>query len=155
MPPTPTGHHLTEFKVILSLQRSLFPWLVNIDQASLGAFIITAIGEDDNYRIRNFRVDEAEYSPQNDDEFRGMLRFLVSKNIFQFTVTMKKLKAHSSYKSLKKVLVRYGIGGNNGIDSIPQFSPSKFLSHVFLIFPQDYANLFPFHALKAPITSKI
>lgn len=138
---------------MVSLKRSPFPWLVNIDQASLGAFI-TAIREDDRYGILNFRVKEAGYSPQNDDEFRGMLRFLVSKNIFQLTVIMKKLKAYPSYKSLKDVIVNYGIGGNNGIGSIPQFSPGKFSSHVFLIFPQDYANLFPFHALKAPITSK-
>ena len=40
---------------------------------------------------------------------------------------VKKLKAFSSYKSLKEVLKKYGIDGN-GMGTIRQFLPVSFLS---------------------------
>ena len=153
MPPTSSGQR---FDVLLPSRRNPLKWLVIIDDASL-TDLLTAINAEYQEPILNsgnrFKLqacDGAVYSPQTDHTLRLMLRFLVSQNSLQFTVMIEKLKAYSSYQNLKDLPAKYGITSNS-IAEISQFSPGKFLSHIS---PQDYANIFPFHALKFPMALK-
>ena len=136
MPPTPSDGRLTEFDVTISSKRNAFRWLVRIDHISRRD-LLTAIRAnyqslvlDIDYKLLKFRTPTgADYSPKDEEEFRDMLRFLVSKNIPQFTVTIEKLKPFSSFKGLKELLEKSGLPDYN-MTSISQFSPGKFLSHI-------------------------
>ena len=157
VPPTSSGQNLIEFEVLLPWRRNPLNWLVNIDHASL-TDLLTAINAqyqssllDSANKLKLQTCTGSEYSPQTDDALRVMLQFLVSKNIPKFTVVIEKLKAYSSYKSLKDLSsAKYGITSNN-ISEISQFSPGKFLSNIS---PQDNANIFPSRALKFPMALK-
>ena len=156
VPPTSSGQTPIRFDVLLPLRRNPLKWLVIIDHASL-TDLLTAINAqyqspilDSGNKLKLQTCTGSEYSPQTDDALRVMLQFLVSKNIRKFTVVIEKLKAYSSYKSLKDLSAKYGITSNN-ISEISQFSPGKFLSNIS---PQDNANIFPSRALKFPMALK-
>ena len=133
MPPTPSGQHLTVFNVMLSTRRNSFPWLVDIDDTSLSD-LLTAIRakyqspalENDNTLLKFLTPTGAEYSAESDDAFRMLLRFLVSKNTPQFTVT---IEAHPPCKAMKDLKRKYDLTSYN-MSAFSQFSPGKFLSHI-------------------------
>ena len=70
-----------------------------------------------------------EFSPKDDEAFRKLLRYLVSQNTPQFTVTIEKLKAFSSFKAIKDLKGKYGITRYE-MSAFSQFSPGTFLSHI-------------------------
>ena len=124
MLPTPSGQQRTAFNVMISTRRISFLWLVKIDNASISD-LLTAMRakyqspalENDSTSLKFLTPTGSEYLAEDDDEFRELLRFLVSQNTPQFTVTIEKLKG-------KFDLTR------DDMSAFSQFSPGKFLSHI-------------------------
>src|SRR5688572_12887878 len=83
------------------------------------------LDEDDEKIIRNEKVDGRAFLKMTEQRFRdyGMKGGPAVKLVeFAKECKEKKLKAFSSYRSLKEVLKKYDIDGN-GIGTIRQFPP--------------------------------
>jgi len=82
------------------------------------------LDDDDLEIIRKQKVNGRAFLKTSKEEFQGLgFGFGPAKNLADFAKECKekKLRAFSTYRSLKEVLTKYGIGGN-GTETIPLFS---------------------------------
>ena len=96
--------------------------------------------EEDLEIIRKQRVNGRDFLKVTEEKLRsyGMAGGPASRIAdFAKECKEKKLRAFSSYKSLKEVLKKYGIDGN-GIGTIRQFPPVNSLKHFFFFRESSY-----------------